>query len=274
MNKIQKFLFGKGSSYAYAVFTVLLAIIPEDCFKNGLFYVNWTETIIVLTNRSIFCFSVFIFVKLIYKIYQTKRKKVFIKGKNYTIQIEYGNILRVKKGKKIINFDECFTTIIGEKPSEIKKDSICGQYLTEHSVLDINELIRAAGVKSTSGKSLYNNQDKYELGTIVPNDNDLLMAFAKLDKNGRAFITYKEYLKCLNKLWEQIDIYHGTQDIYMPILGANITRFDRPFSQQELLDIMINSYRLNPRKINKPYKLHIICKKCEDFSLNNIFGVE
>jgi len=34
-------------------------------------------------------------------------------------------------------------------------------------------------------------------GTVIQNGNDLLMAFAKLDENGRGNLTYDEYLDCL-----------------------------------------------------------------------------
>ncbi len=100
------------------------------------------------------------------------------------------------------------------------------------------------------------------------------MAFTKLDKNGLGCLTYEEYIECLEKLWEQIDLRHGTSDVYLPILGSNIVRFDKDLTQQELLDIMINSYRLSPKRMKKPYTLYIMCKKREGFSLNDIWGVE
>lgn len=45
-------------------------------------------------------------------------------------------------------------------------------------------------------------------------------------------------------------------------------------TQQELLDIMIASYRLHPKKLKKPNTLHIVCKERDGFSLNAIFGVD
>lgn len=43
-----------------------------------------------------------------------------------------------------------------------------------------------------------------------------------------------------------------------------------PLTQQELLEIIIGSYRLSAHKMKSPCQLHIVCKKREDFSLNKI----
>ena len=217
---------------------------------------------------------IFFISNVIYLFYQCLRTKVFINGNNFSIQIEYGDLFQISKGKIVIDFDECFTTTVGENPAEIKPTSVCGQYLVRYPIYNIQDLIEKAGVKSSRKKSKYNNQNSYSSGTIVPNDNFLLMAFAKLDENGLGCLSYDEYIDCLEKLWEQIDIWHGTSDVYVPILGSKIVRFDKDLTQQELLDIMISSYRLSPKKMNKSYTLHIVCRKQNGFSLNKIFGIK
>ena len=62
---------------------------------------------------------------------------------------------------------------------------------------------------------------------------------------------------CLGKdnLWQQIDLYHGTEDVYIPRLESKIVRFDKELTQQQLLDIIIASYRLSSNKM----KLHASC---------------
>jgi len=109
----------------------------------------------------------------------------------------------------------------------------------------------------------------------VPNGDDLLLAFAKLDEDGRGqFFSREEYLKCLEILWKEIDKHYGLKDVCIPILGSGLTRFDgsegASSSQQEMLDLIIGSYWLNPQKIKAPYKLRIICKRTKGFSLNRI----
>lgn len=98
------------------------------------------------------------------------------------------------------------------------------------------------------------------------------MAFAQLAKDGKGmFRSYDEFLECLSLLWKEIDKYYGQKDVCISVLGSGLTRIgDTSFTQQELLDIIIESYKLSSHKIKLPYKLHIVCKECDDFSLNNI----
>ena len=62
----------------------------------------------------------------------------------------------------------------------------------------------------------------------------------------------------------------------VPIIGAGTTSFDggsgASISQQDLLNMMIWSYKLSSHKIKAPYKLRIVRKKNSDFSINNIDG--
>ena len=84
-------------------------------------------------------------------------------------------------------------------------------------------------------------------------------------------LTRDEYFACLSKLWQEISKYYGQIDVCIPILGSGITRLDdTSLTQQELLDMMIASYKLSAHKIKAPLKLHIVCRKCDDFSLNRI----
>ena len=197
------------------------------------------------------------------------KKEVTISDDNYKLIVEYGDILKCD-GKKVINFDECFTTKVGADTADIKPDSVCGQYLQRYPNPDIPHLIDRYKITSARSKSLYQNKTRYESGTILPVDKFLLLAFARLEKDGRGYMRYEEYVECLNKLWEEIDRYHGTDNVYLPILGSGVTRMDKDLTQQELLDIMINSYKISPYRLSKPYELHIVCKKSDEFSLRNI----
>lgn len=272
MNRIIKFFLNKGSSIAYAIIMTLFTVIPEVFFKLGIFICDWSESKIIIVNKLIYSLIIFIFVNIIYYIHLKKRTSVVISDRTSSIVIEYADLFEVKNGMKVINFDECYTTTVGNNPEDIKSNTICGQYLTKYPIDNMKKLVQNSEIKS-DGKSKYGNKDKYKPGTIIPRDDFMLMAFTKLDGNGLGCLTYNEYLECLTEMWSQIDMYHGTKDVYIPILGSGITRLDKDLTQQELLDIMIASYKLSPKKIKKPNKLHIICREREEFSLNNIFGV-
>ncbi len=273
MSNICRLLAGKGSTWAYAIMSGVLAFVPEEVFKYGFLPCEWANISIVIVNRVLLFFIIFTVSNIIYYCYHKYRRSVTLSDRTTTIKVGYGDIFGIKEGKKVINFDECFTTTVGTRPEEIKPESVCGKYLLKYPIEDIQPILDQAGVKP-KGKSKFGNKDSYEPGILVPKDDFFLMAFAKLDKNGLGRHTYVSYLECLDKLWEQIDLYHGTDDVYLPVLGSRITRFDKELTQQELLDIMIASYRLSPKKLHKPNVLHIVCQKREGFSINNVFGFE
>lgn len=273
MSKIKETFFGKGCAAALAVFSVILTVVPEEFFKCGIISCEWSESTILMINRLIVFLIIYMIANITYYCYRIFRKSVTIDGDTYKIRISYGDICNISKGKKVINFDECFTTTVGIRPEDVKPDSVCGQYLTKYPMDDIQNLLNDTGIRSRSN-SLYKNKSSYTPGILVPRGDFLLMAFAKLDGKGRGNLRYDEYLAALNKLWEQVDCYHGTDDVYVPILGSRITRFDKDLTQQELLDIMVASFRLNPYKLKRPNTLHIVCKEREGFSLNDIFGVD
>ena len=273
MSKIKKIFTNTGSTVAYAIISAIFTVLPEDFFVNGFILVDWSLTMIVLVNRILVCVVVFALSNIIYSCYKKYRKSVSITGKNLSISIEYGDLLKVQKGKIVINFDECFTTKVGRMPGDIKPDSVCGQYLAKYPIDDMQSLLQEADVQPI-GQSEFNKIPKYELGIILPREDALLMAFTKLDQDGLSRMTYNQYLDCLNNLWKQIDKYHGTDDVYIPILGSKITRFNKELTQQDLLNIMVASYLLSPYKMKKPCTLHIVCRKREGFSLNAVLGVD
>lgn len=217
---------------------------------------------------------VWIIVLVCYILYIKFNNRIFLKGDNYVVSIEYGDLFKSGDCKRVISFDECYTTIIGEAPYEIRKTSICGQYLEKKPNLKMQDLIKAAKIKPARAKSAYERKERYDSGTIVPNGDDLLMAFVRLDTYGRGRINRKEYVDCIFKMWEEIDLYKGEKDVCIPIIGAGVTHFDNgsgvPMSPQELINIILMTYQLSPYKVKPPQKLRIICKRGNGFDLNDI----
>lgn len=284
-------LFKKSVAGAFGVTSAVFAFVPEKFFHA----VKWipaqamTKSIVergisdievdIVISR-ILCFVVIWCVTtLLYGIYRTLRKSVKIKGTNYTILVKYGNLLDEKNCKRVISFDECYTVQIGQNPCDVKPKSLCGQYLLKQGRnVNIQKLIERSQVRPEIRTSRFQNKLSYKPGSIVANNEELLMAFATLDENGKArFLALDEYIECLETMWKQIELNCVQQDVCVPILGSGLTKFESgngaSLSQQELLDLMIWSYKLSPHKVKTPYRLRIICRKREGFSLNNIDGI-
>lgn len=258
-------------TWALSIITVVFTVVPESVFVGCKFFKNASDEVNIIANRIISFCVVTLMVMLVYAIYLHYRQSIRIKGKNCNIRISYGDIFEMSSCKKVIPFDECFTTSVGSAPWQIKPTSVCGQYLSKYPIDDIQTLINAANLKPESGRSKYNGQICYKSGTIVPNGDHLLMAFAKLDEDGLGRMSRDEYIDSLSRLWQEISKYYGQTDVCVPILGSGITRLDDiSLAQQELLDMMIASYKLSAHKIKNPFNLHIVCRKCDGFSLNRI----
>ena len=267
----------KSIKWGLGIINAVFVLVPESFFlkinSKIKLLSNGPDELKIILISVLISIIIIILVAVIIAIVLTHRKSVQIKGHNYCIQIEYGNILEMTSCKKVIPFDECFSTHVGEYPSDIKPNSICGQYLKAYPIQDIEmqELIDAAQLKPLNSKSKYKKKVRYESGKLVPKEEYLLMAFAKLDDIGRGELTREELLDGLSMLWKEIDTYYGQKDICIPILGSGITRIKgESLTQQQLLDLIIASYKLSSHKIKFPYKLRIVCKGHEDFSLNKI----
>ncbi len=269
MNKYIK----RSRAWAVSIVSFIFMFVPEEMFKSQIIFSNLSIEKNVIINRGIVFLAVFFLALLVNAIYLGYRRKVNIKGKNYTIQIKYGDLFKQKDCKVVIPFDECFTTNVGMGTADINPKSLCGQYLQANPSVDIEQLIHSSGIL-VKGKSKYAGKEKYESGRVIQNGQYLLMAFAKLDKVGKGILTREEYIESLSVLWEELDNYYGQQDVCIPILGSGTTRIgDNELTQQELLDIIINSYKLSVHRIKKPNKLCIVCRNMDDFSLNKIEGI-
>lgn len=268
MNKSLKICF----KWALSLIGIIFMFVPEKCF--GLwkpFNKLSNETNIIIVRCLVFvvifiiCIPAYIFIMKV-------RYKVHVDGRNHLIQVEYGDILKKKNCKKVIAFDECFSTKVGNLPEEINPASVCGQYLKKNPSLNIDELITNRNLEPANGSSQYQNKVHYESGKILLNGDDLLLAFAKLNQNGRATFTRDEYLKSLDVLWLELNTYYNQKDVCITILGGGTTDFgDWNPTQQELLDTIIQSYKLSKHKIKPSNKLRIICRR-KDVNINKIDG--
>lgn len=204
----------KSSTWALSIITIVFTFVPETIFGKYKLLLNASDEANLVLIRILAFIAVLVLSMIINALYLLCRRSIRIKGDNYSINIKYGNLLKMRACKKVITFDECFTTTVGDYPSNINPDSICGQYLEENPIQDMQILIDNAQLKPAKSKSKYKNKERYDSGKLVPKGDDLLMAFAKLDKDGLGRLSRDEFIDCLSILWKEIDKYYG-QKMYV-----------------------------------------------------------
>ena len=102
----------------------------------------------------------------------------------------------------------------------------------------------------------------------------LLTAFSHFDKENRAYLSMQDYIGCLLEFWNEIDIIYAGRTIVLPLLGSGITRFKgyENVSEQELLEIILWSFKVSRIKFRYPSKVKIVISndKKDKISLFNI----
>lgn len=271
MHRIIKFLKSTFTiSFGFATFIFTFA--PDSFFAHGFISVDYSTETIVACNKLLFLVVLAIIISIVKCVYNRWIKKNHtINGNGYKIVVEYGNIFKKDSCKKVVSFDECFTTRVGSAPSDIKPNSICGQFLAKFPSVDFDSVIENSDLKRSRKQSAFNNSKCYDSGSIIPFNDYLLLAFAKLDKDGLGRMTRDEYLQCLELMWKEISKHYNGKSVALPILGSGITRFkDETLTHQQLLDMIIASYKLSAEKIKLPAELHIVCRKEDSFSFSKI----
>lgn len=193
-------------------------------------------------------------------------KRIELNINNSKLEIKQGDIFE-QDGLKVIAFNEFFDTEISDRL--ISDKTLNGIYL-KNVVSDINQLdldiennqyllknIIEKNVQRTEGKTT-----RYQLGSIYKRNDYLLTAFSKFDEYNRAYLTIKDYNNFLINFWEEIDKTYNAENISIPLLGSNITRFrECNLSEQQLLELLIWSFRLSKFSNSNSSKVSIIIHK-------------
>ncbi len=199
-----------------------------------------------------------------------------LKINNSIVNIRFDDIFNQPESDlKVIAFNEYFDTKVDDVI--ISKNTLNGKYLLqlEQPIEELDELIanstymqdRIAGKNSKrkAGKIV-----RYKLGTIYKNKDYLLVALTHFDENNRAQLTLQQYSDCLINMWNEIDNLYNGQTVTLPLLGSGITRFKdcRDITDQELLEIILWTYRISKVKFTYPSCLNIVLDERKKDKLN------
>ena len=196
-----------------------------------------------------------------------KHLKMNIMGSD--VEICQGDIFKCDDEQKLIAFNEYFDTDVDDYL--VMKRSVNGRYISKYFDNNIDILdkiienypnsstrITEQNVVRISGK-----RNRYKLGTIIPNGDYLLLAFAKYDDDIGSYLEMDDYLSCLINFWKQCNRYSLGKTLVLPLLGSGITRFpgSAQISDQELLEMILWTFKVSSIKINPPHKLKIVLTK-------------
>lgn len=210
-------------------------------------------------------FLVFVYIKDWKK--ANKLQSIDINIEESIVTIKTGDIFD-ENGFKVIAFNEYFDTLVNDKI--ISKKSINGIFLNNYLNESIEEFDSFIDNKDnydeedilclddcrTSGK-----KQKYRIGTIaVYKEEYIITAFTKFDKNNKAYLTMPDYLGFLITLWDKINNVYAQESVSVPIFGSGITRIKehKNISDEELLKIMLWTFRISEMRFKYPAKLNIV----------------
>lgn len=201
-----------------------------------------------------------------------KMEHLTLQINNSMVNIKFASIFE-QPDLKVIAFNEYFDTQVDD--IIISKNTLNGKYLLEiaqKEELDglienshhLSERKAESNIERKVGK-----KQRYKLGTICKNGDYLLVALTHFDEDNRAYLTLQQYSDCLINMWNEIDILYNQQSVSMPLLGSGVTRFkDCEVTDQELLEIILWTYRISKVKFTYPSCLNIILDERKKDKIN------
>ena len=194
------------------------------------------------------------------------RVDIKIEGSDVTIKV--GDIF-AQPGLKVIAFNEYFDTQVDNKI--ISEASLNGIFIKQHLSADVSTLDSHIDTYAfESGETLgidanrpAGKRRRHKLGTICVYKDYLLTAFSKFDSSNTAQLTMPEYLEFLINFWDTVNKVYAQQSVSTPIFGSGITRIKghKNISDEDLLKIMLWTFRISEMRFKYPAQLNVIIHK-------------
>lgn len=213
--------------------------------------------------------------------YANKKASTSLKIGGTTVEIIRGDIF-AQKGLKVIPFNEYFDTVVDDKI--ISKKSLHGRFIQKYytNPSDLKQKIEDDpdfnDDENWCMKKRYKDvyQKSYKLGSTFVDGDFVLTAFSKFNEKNEARLSMSEYINFLLIFWNEINRVYSLQNVSVPIFGAGITRFSNGFNNipiNELLNIMLWTFRISETRFKYPAKLRIIIYK-DQFDEIDLFGLK
>jgi len=181
------------------------------------------------------------------------------------VSVKKGNIFK-QPGFKVIAFNEYFDTQVDDKI--ISQQSLNGIFIAKHLDIPVSELDKYIENYSFDDDETldentarrFGKKKRYSIGTVCVYNEYLLTAFSKFDEQNRAWLTMPDYLGFLIRFWDKVNRVYAQKSVSVPIFGSGITRIKehKNISDEDLLKIMLWTFRISEMRFKYPAKLHII----------------
>lgn len=249
--------YGSIISLFSAVVSVVAIIIPfpETCSRK---------------IALIALFSCFGLVYLCTWLWANKLNKVAITIRNTKIVIKEGDLF-TENTKKVIPFNEYFDTHVGD--GIIDEKSLNGIYIQKKSnrspadlyndiILNLQDVRRKTPL-SVDSERKSGGKIRFELGTLYDDGNDyFLLAYSRFDDQNRAYLSQNDLLRCYINMWSEIDVLRGINSVSIPVLGGSgLVRFSKDLSPQQLVELLLWSFRVSGINLSRNCTLNIIVHK-------------
>uniref|UniRef100_D5X2M4 Thoeris protein ThsA Macro domain-containing protein n=1 Tax=Thiomonas intermedia (strain K12) TaxID=75379 RepID=D5X2M4_THIK1 len=210
-------------------------------------------------------------------------REIIIKIEGSNVKITSGDIFK-QEGLKAIAFNEYLDTQVDN--IIISKASLNGKFIESelqdsvealdthiaHFQFDEGDIIETE-VHRPMGKTT-----RYRLGTICVYNDFLLTAFARFDARNQANLTMPEYLEFLINFWDKVNKVYAQRSVSTTIFGSGITRIKghKTISDEDLLKIMLWTFRISEMRFKYPAKLTIVIheSKIDQINLLDIASVK
>lgn len=193
-------------------------------------------------------------------IFANVTQKVELKIRNTKIVVRVGDIWEAS-GKKVIPMNEYYDT---ENLGIISERSLHGQFIERYKDKEkelygqIVQTLNSRSIKGVVSKRSKGKTIRYDLGTICEYEGFLLLAYTSFDKDNMANLYGDKCPRCYSNMWHEIDIHNNGESISMPVLGTGKTRFDKDYKPQELLEMLLFTFRMSGINLERQATLNII----------------
>lgn len=248
-------------------FILLFNIVPDE-YKDYLKCFGYVT------------FVILIIIYLIIWLWANYLTNVSIDVDGSTVNIKSGDLFS-ENGLKVIPFNEYFDTIVDE--NIIASSSLNGIFINNHlrsSLQQLDDYIvqktDALDVKDVNViRRLGGKTVKFNLSTIFVYNDFILTAFAKFDDHNKAVLTMPEYIEFLINFWDRVNRVYAQKSVSVPIFGSGITRIKehKNISDEDLLKIMLWTFKLSEMKFKHPAKLSIVIHK-DKISQIDLFNIK